>query len=574
MTRIFKKALPIIVIVCLLLSTVAIQASAAGSSVAFSKNKLTVGETLTVTARFSTATGNPMYGLECYVDYDPKVLQFTAGNNANLITDGRVKVVLQSAGRISLSEQLTFKTLKVGSSAIKVNQIFYVNKDEVEQKLSDSSATVTVINTSDKASDNANLKSLNVSAGELTPAFSPSVTSYNVTITNDVTELWVQPSLADSKATYVVKGSANMQVGANTRTIVVTAENGNIKSYTVNIIRLDENGQVPGTETPPDVTNSIEVTANGDTLYIDEDFSDVELPAGFEITDYVYNDSTVPAISDGAYIVLYLIDPEEVNTGFYVLGADLDFTPLIKLTVGGQNYYVLPTEDMPEGYKTAEGYQIGEITLPAYVSTDVADSEFFLIYAKGPGGKTAFYRYDTIDRTLQRQTNLKLVDDSVDVDNEQDKPANFIDGVKRFFSGLMGLTTDGKIVAISILAIILLLVAAIIILIIKIATAGRKSREKKEKKPKKEKKAKVETEEDLTAVGFEYITTEENSASPVKEEVSAEPEETPASPKEEETPAEIEATTEEVTATENTAEETAVEETTNSEENSDEDKNE
>jgi hypothetical protein len=467
-----------------------------------------------------------MYGLECYVDYDPKVLQFTAGNNANLITDGRVKVVLQSAGRINLNEQLTFKALKVGSSAIKVNNILYVNKDEVEQRLSDSSATVTVINTSEKASDNANLKALNVSAGELTPAFSPAVTSYNVTVTNDVTELWVQPSLADSKATYVVKGSANMQVGANTRTIVVTAENGNVKSYTVNIIRLDENGQVPGTETPPDVTNSIEVTANGDTLYIDEDFSDVELPAGFEIIDYVYNDSTVPALSDGAYIVLYLIDPEEVNTGFYVLGADLDFTPLIKLTVGGQSYYVLPTEDMPEGYKTAEGYQIGEITLPAYISNDAANSEFFLIYAKGPGGKTAFYRYDTIDQTLQRQTDIKLVDDSIDVDKEQEKPANFIEGVKRFFTGLMGLTTDGKIVAGSILAIILLLIAAIIILIIKIATAGSEKREKKEKKSKKEKKAKVEAEDDLAAVGFEYVTVENATPTQNEETAPVEPEET------------------------------------------------
>ena len=60
MTRLFKKVLPILVIATLIISMFTINASAAGSTIAFSKNKLQVGETLTVTARFSTASGNPM----------------------------------------------------------------------------------------------------------------------------------------------------------------------------------------------------------------------------------------------------------------------------------------------------------------------------------------------------------------------------------------------------------------------------------------------------------------------------------------------------------------------------------
>jgi FtsZ-interacting cell division protein ZipA len=90
----------------------------------------------------------------------------------------------------------------------------------------------------------------------------------------------------------------------------------------------------------------------------------------------------------------------------------------------------------------------------------------------------------------------------------------------------MGLTTDGKIVAGSILAIILLLIAAIIILIIKIATAGSEKKVKKEKKSKKEKKAKVEAEDDLAAVGFEYVTVENATPTQHEETAPVEPEET------------------------------------------------
>lgn len=507
MIRILKKTLPLLIILCLLFSLFAVQVSAAGSSVAFSKSKLTVGETLTVTVRFSTSSGDPMYGLECYVDYDPKVLQFTAGNNTNQITDGRVKLVLMSDGKVSLSERITFKSLKIGSSAVQVKDITYVDKNLVEKSLASSSATVTVINTASEASSNANLKGLNVSAGQLTPAFSPNVTSYRVTIDNSVTELWVQPSKADAKATYVVQGGANMEVGHNTRTIVVTAENGNVKSYTVNIIRLDENGQVPNDNTP-EIGNAIEVTANGDTLYIDEDFSDVEIPTGFEIIEYVYNGSTVPALSDGSYVVFNLIDPDEVNTGLYVLKSDLDFMAFTKLEVGGQKYYVLPTDKIPEGYTAAQGCQIGEISVPAFVSTDAALSDFFLIYAKGPAGKNAYYLYDMVDQTLQRQVSLSFAEHKPQ-DEEREQPVGIIDSIK-------AMTLVGKIVAITILAIILLLIAAIVVLIVIIAKSGP------EKKAKKKKSKKELLEELPPTVGFEYITIEETPAEepPATEEAS------------------------------------------------------
>ena len=114
-----KRVLTLFMTVCLLVSVFVFNASAAGSTIAFSKSKLTVGETLTVTARFSTSSGNPMYGLECYVTYDHKILNFVkTDDSVNKTTDGKLKVVLQSAGKTSLSHTITFKTIKAGNSAM------------------------------------------------------------------------------------------------------------------------------------------------------------------------------------------------------------------------------------------------------------------------------------------------------------------------------------------------------------------------------------------------------------------------------------------------------------------------
>ena len=203
MKSILKKSTAIIITVCVLLSLLTVNVFAKGSSsIAFSKNTVTLNENITVTARFSTASGDPMYGLEGYITYDPKIIKFVSGDNCNLLTDGKVKIVLQSAGKVNLTETVKFSTLAAGKSKVALEQLIYVDKNDTEQAMTGASATVTVTNPSTQASSNANLRKLGVSAGTLTPAFSPDVTSYNVTIPYEETELWVQPGLADQKASY------------------------------------------------------------------------------------------------------------------------------------------------------------------------------------------------------------------------------------------------------------------------------------------------------------------------------------------------------------------------------------
>ncbi|MBA2940473.1 cadherin-like beta sandwich domain-containing protein [Paenibacillus sp. CGMCC 1.16610] len=96
-------------------------------------------------------------------------------------------------------------------------------------------------------SENADLSSLTPSNGALTPAFTAGQTSYTSNVANAVSSLTVTGTLADSHSTMTVNGtpvlssqtSGNipLTVGANTITIVVTAQNGTQKTYTVTVNR-------------------------------------------------------------------------------------------------------------------------------------------------------------------------------------------------------------------------------------------------------------------------------------------------------------------------------------------------
>ena len=90
---------------------------------------------------------------------------------------------------------------------------------------------------------NANLSALGVSAGTLSPAFSSGGVSYLVTVPSSVATFTVTPVTADANATVTVNGGApgsstNLSIGANTVTLVVTAQDAvTTKTYTVTVTR-------------------------------------------------------------------------------------------------------------------------------------------------------------------------------------------------------------------------------------------------------------------------------------------------------------------------------------------------
>ena len=82
-------------------------------------------------------------------------------------------------------------------------------------------------------SSDATLKSLMLSVGSLSPAFSPEIENYAVTVANNVKELKLSVTTNHAKAKVEISGGTALAEGDNTLIIKVTAEDGTVKTYTV-----------------------------------------------------------------------------------------------------------------------------------------------------------------------------------------------------------------------------------------------------------------------------------------------------------------------------------------------------
>ena len=93
-------------------------------------------------------------------------------------------------------------------------------------------------NSSNKTkSENANLKSLVLEGTDLAPEFKATTLEYTAIVGLDVENIKVTAEAEDSEATVTVKGNKDLEEGENTITIIVEAEAGNTKTYTVKVIK-------------------------------------------------------------------------------------------------------------------------------------------------------------------------------------------------------------------------------------------------------------------------------------------------------------------------------------------------
>ena len=104
-----------------------------------------------------------------------------------------------------------------------------------------------VVSVSAALSDNADLGSLTISSGTLSPQFSSSDIAYTASVDNSVTQVTVTPTASDSLATITVNDNTvtsgtghivtGLNVGTNTVTVIVTAQDSTTKTYIITLTR-------------------------------------------------------------------------------------------------------------------------------------------------------------------------------------------------------------------------------------------------------------------------------------------------------------------------------------------------
>lgn len=86
------------------------------------------------------------------------------------------------------------------------------------------------------------LSSLTVEQYKLEPDFSPDITEYSLTVGRDVENLVIEAVASDEKATVEITGNNGLLLGENTVNIKVTAEDGTVRTYKINVTKVEEVG--------------------------------------------------------------------------------------------------------------------------------------------------------------------------------------------------------------------------------------------------------------------------------------------------------------------------------------------
>jgi hypothetical protein len=109
-----------------------------------------------------------------------------------------------------------------------------------------------------KKNGNNSLNNINLSKGMLSPTFDPKITDYRVEVGNEVESITVSPEVAYETETIKVNGTVwekkgiaiELPVGKSEIPILVTAENGEQKTYLLHVTRAaKQTNSLPGTST-------------------------------------------------------------------------------------------------------------------------------------------------------------------------------------------------------------------------------------------------------------------------------------------------------------------------------------
>lgn len=141
------------------------------------------------------------------------------------------------------------------------------NQNKVEQETpttpsqEQNQQSTTKVNSTRRESSNANLSDFGIIPHDFT-GFKYGTTTYDVTVPEDTESIEVYAKTQDSKATVSGTGIKTLEMGKNTFSVVVTAEDGTTKTYTLNIIRGNEENstaeQEQTEEQPEEQTNQEE----------------------------------------------------------------------------------------------------------------------------------------------------------------------------------------------------------------------------------------------------------------------------------------------------------------------------
>lgn len=305
---------------------------------------------------------------------------------------------------------ITGASTKVTVTSASSNNDSNSNKDNKDNSGSntgnDSNANKDNENKEEKKSSNASLGSLVISAGTLSPEFSAATKDYTATVDYSCSSLAVTANPADSKASVTsVTGNDSLEVGENTVSVVVTAEDGSTSTYNIVVTRRSEDDP----ENADKQDNWKKFDINGTEWTMVNDIPEDVVPEGFEHSKTVIDGLEYNTLHGtfGDITLVYL--QSESGNGLFVYDAAQN-TAYEFVRINSESHFIvvlLPkVDDVPEGYNeislSIEGKGVATAYQTKAEKTNDQTKDFYLVYAMNDNGESGWYTYDSVDGTYMR----------------------------------------------------------------------------------------------------------------------------------------------------------------------------
>ena len=365
--------------------------SATSLSIKSSASSITKGSSITITSLISadsgiyTTTGTVKCtgaGVNSSVD-----LSYEDLNTANRSKSFSLTIKPTTSGTITCS-----------SSNVRIREL----AQEKEYQLSDKSISITVkepaVIPPKEYSKNNYLKSLSVEGYDI--SFDKDTLEYSIEVGNEVEKVKINAQTEDSKASVSGTGEREVSEGNNKLEVRVEAENGNVKTYVINVIvkELDPINVKIGSEEYTVIRKEdvLTVLPNYQKTTVNIDGEDV-LAYYNEITKF-----TIVGLKDSKGVANYYI----YDDGEYTLYKEYTFNG-ITLYLTGKDVNIDNYDETTFNYNNDKlnAYKLSDNSLiKKTYALDVDElKNYYLFYAINVNtGEENLYKYDPLEGTVQR----------------------------------------------------------------------------------------------------------------------------------------------------------------------------
>ena len=363
-------------------------------------SNVTVGQTFKVTV--SVSSSSSLGSWEYTLSYDSSLVRLNSGT-LHVVDYG-------NGSKTSQSYTYSFTSLNSGETSFKPVNASVLDYDTTNECLQAQSGATVSIKTQAQIeasySKNNNLSSLSIEGASISPEFSSNIVDYTATLPVDTTKAKILATAQDKNASITGAGEVDVVDGKNRLEITVTAENGDKKTYIINLT-VEE-------------LDPVVVKVNGKKYTIVRKKGQVEnIPVGFvEKTIKIDNQDVIAYKSDIVNLTLVALKDDNGNTKLYIYDSKKKtYTSFEEVKSAESNLLILNDKiKVPEGFIKTK-FKCNKKEIIGYNFKE--NKNFYLVYAKNlETGEKGFYLYDYKEGTFQRYYD--------DIVKEKDKQIKYL----------------------------------------------------------------------------------------------------------------------------------------------------